>query len=234
MGELTGGELQLGPKTMSAMVAAWALTYVLTRLALPARSKDFCNRCVSLIHVVVSVYFCNNSVADWSRPLDGVGAASTYPQMLALTVSLAYFIYDTICCAVELPFSWEMLIHHALTILGLAYGYVRQISGTELVACLILMEVSNPFMHGRELIKELKLKDSSLSLANDVIFALIFTVARIFIGPVVVYKCVVSPTSPFAVKVGAVGIQVVSLLWFYKIARMVVYKLSKPKSKKVA
>ncbi|KAG0622554.1 hypothetical protein M758_3G106400 [Ceratodon purpureus] len=234
MGELTGGELQLGPKTMSAMVAAWALTYVLTRLSLPARSKDFCNRCVSLIHVVVSVYFCNNSVADWSRPLDGVGAASTYPQMLALTVSLAYFIYDTICCAVELPFSWEMLIHHALTILGLAYGYVRQISGTELVACLILMEVSNPFMHGRELIKELKLKDSSLSLANDVIFALIFTVARIFIGPVVVYKCVVSPTSPFAVKVGAVGIQVVSLLWFYKIARMVVYKLSKPKSKKVA
>jgi hypothetical protein len=47
--------------------------------------------------------------------------------MLALTVSLAYFIYDTICCAVELPFSWEMLIHHALTILGLAYGYVRQV-----------------------------------------------------------------------------------------------------------
>lgn len=48
-------------------------------------------------------------------------------QMLALTVSLAYFVYDTICCAVELPFSWEMLIHHALTILGLAYGYVRQV-----------------------------------------------------------------------------------------------------------
>jgi hypothetical protein len=41
-------------------------------------------------------------------------------------------------------------------------------SGTELVACLMLMEVSNPFMHGRELLKELMLKDTSLSLANDV------------------------------------------------------------------
>jgi hypothetical protein len=74
-------QLQLGPTTMLAMVAAWALTYVLTRLLQPARSNDFCNRCVSMIHVVVSIYFCNNSVADWSRPMDGVGAASTYPQV---------------------------------------------------------------------------------------------------------------------------------------------------------
>ena len=48
-------------------------------------------------------------------------------QMLALTVSLAYFTYDTLCCLVELPFSFEMLIHHALTLLGLAYGYLTQI-----------------------------------------------------------------------------------------------------------
>lgn len=121
--------------------------------------------------------------------------------MLALTVSFAYFIYDTICCAVELPFSVEFLIHHLLTLLGLAFGYLQQIvrpsptlvscdfssselrkqkfcvmfltnfdlqSGTELVACLMLMEVSNPFMHGRELLKELNLKESPISLANDV------------------------------------------------------------------
>lgn len=75
------GELDLGPTTMAAMMAAWALTYVLTRLLLPARSKDFCNRSVSLIHIGVSMYFGNNSVGDWSRPLDGVGAASTYPQV---------------------------------------------------------------------------------------------------------------------------------------------------------
>ncbi|XP_024379947.1 uncharacterized protein [Physcomitrium patens] len=228
-------ELDLGPVTMSAMTAAWTFVYVLSRVLFPARSKDFCNRIVSLIHVFVSCYFCSKSVADWSRPLDGVGAASTYPQMLALTVSLAYFTYDTLCCLVELPFSLDVFMHHVLTILGLGFGYERQISGTELVACLMLMEVSNPFMHARELLKELNLKDSSMNLANDVVFALIFTVARVFIGPIVVYKCLLSSTTPFAVKVGAVGIQVVSLLWFYKIARMVVYKLSKkPKTRKAA
>jgi hypothetical protein len=45
-------------------------------------------------------------------------------QMLALTVSLAYFIYDSICCLVELPFKLEDQIHHAITIMGLAYGYL--------------------------------------------------------------------------------------------------------------
>ena len=75
------GQLQLGPATMMAMTTAWALTYVLTRLLLPDRSKDFCNRCVSMIHVVVSAFFCYNSVADWSCPLAGVGAASTYLQV---------------------------------------------------------------------------------------------------------------------------------------------------------
>lgn len=227
-------QLELTPTTLAAMTAAWGLTYALTRLLFPDRSRDFCNRCVSLVHVVVSLFFCAASVADWSRPLDGVGAPSSYPQMLAISVSFAYFIYDTICCAVELPFSVEFLMHHLITLMGLAFGYVRQISGTELVACLMLMEVSNPCMHGRELLKELKLKDSSLSLANDVMFALVFTVARIFIGPVLVYRCVMSPTSPTAVKLGAAGIQVVSILWFYKIVRLVSYKLSKPKAKKAA
>jgi len=98
----------------------------------------------------------------------------------------------------------------------------------------MLMEVSNPFMHGREILKELKLKDSSLSLMNDVSFALVFTIARIFVGPYVVFKTLEAPNSPVAVKVGAVGIQVVSLFWFWKIARMVAYKLGKAKSKKAA
>jgi hypothetical protein len=40
--------------------------------------------------------------------------------------------------------------------------------GTELVACLMLMELSNPFMHARELLKELNLKDTSYSFLNDV------------------------------------------------------------------
>ena len=40
--------------------------------------------------------------------------------------------------------------------------------GTEIVMCLWLSELSNPFMHTRELLKELGLKDTTFAVANDV------------------------------------------------------------------
>jgi hypothetical protein len=46
------------------------------------------------------------------------------------------------------------------------------------------------------------------------------------VGPFVVFFTVQADGSP-AVKVGAVGIQLVSILWFWRIARMVLYKLKK-------
>jgi hypothetical protein len=90
----------------------------------------------------------------------------------------------------------------------------------------MLMELSNPFMHARELLKELNLKDTSYSFLNDVCFASVFTFARMIVGPFVVFFTVQADGSP-AVKVGAVGIQLVSILWFWRIARMVLYKLKK-------
>mgnify|MGYP007109644179 CR=1 FL=1 len=40
--------------------------------------------------------------------------------------------------------------------------------GTEILMCLWLSELSNPFMHTRELLKELGLKDTTFAVANDV------------------------------------------------------------------
>lgn len=48
--------------------------------------------------------------------------------------------------------------------------------GSELIGCLWLMEISNPFMHMRELLKELGYAGSSLSLINDVSIKLVYLV----------------------------------------------------------
>ena len=60
-------------------------------------------------------------------------------QHAVLTLSLAYFLYDTACCTLINRDVFNM-IHHLLTILGLAVGF-RGRSGTELTLCLLLMEV---------------------------------------------------------------------------------------------
>ena len=64
------------------------------------------------------------------------------------------------------------------------------------------------------------------------LFALVFFVARIIIGPVLVYYTLVSSTTHIIVKIGAVGIMAVSLFWLSKIYKMAMKVLFPKKNKK--
>ena len=102
-------------------------------------------------------------------------------QHFVLSVSLAYFLYDTVCCLL-IDRDAANLLHHVFTCLGLAIGWLGQ-SGTELTLSLLLLEVrayafcktasvvrfpahilgnlscsaytqiSNPFLHTRSLLR---------------------------------------------------------------------------------
>ena len=89
--------------------------------------------------------------------------------------------------------------------------------GTELVACLLLMEVSNPSMHLNQLLKELGKASTALATVNQLVFALLFFLCRLCVGPLVVHAAVTSTTTPAVVKAGGIGILVVSLVWFRKV-----------------
>lgn len=205
-------------------LVVWTVAFLVVRTLLPKRSHDVCNRVVSLIHVAVSLLLASLSVQDWHRIFWPLGAPPSPMQMLTMRVSLAYFVYDFFCCLFDTPIDYSNVVHHTVSISCLAYSVFSNKCGTELVMCLWLSELSNPFMHARELLKELGLKDTTLALANDVCFALVFGFARVVLGPYLVYLTVFAD-NPLPVKLGALGIEFVSIYWFYKIARKAVYKL---------
>ncbi|KAJ0536171.1 putative TLC domain-containing protein [Helianthus annuus] len=96
--------------------------------------------------------------------------------------------------------------------------------GSEIVATLLITEISSPFLHLRELLKELGYKNTLLNLAADVSFAVIFTLARMCVGPYLCYVTM-SAKNPILIKAVGMGLQLVSAFWFYKIAKVVKYKL---------
>ncbi|GLJ19312.1 hypothetical protein SUGI_0347660 [Cryptomeria japonica] len=212
--------------TLLVGVFAWSAVFVVLRKIMWNRSFDFCNRLVSMLHVGVALWLSSASIKDWRHPIHPLASPSSPLQIRALAVSLSYFMYDSICCLFETPISISNCIHHTVSILGLLGGIYYGVCGSELVGCLWLMEISNPFMHMRELLKELGYKDSDLSLVNDICFALIFSIARLIMGPYLTYLTLTA-INPFIIKATAFGLQVVSIFWFYKIVRMVYYKLSK-------
>jgi hypothetical protein len=131
----------------------------------------------------------------------------------------------------------ESVVHHLFTIAGLASGLLNGKSGAELVGCLFLMEVSNPSLHLRDILREMKLKDGPIGSANDLFFAVAFLVCRLVIGPFIVYETVMCPHNELVVKLGGLGILVVSVMWSVKIVKMIakeVKKLSGGKSAKTS
>jgi hypothetical protein len=85
--------MQPGPKWLLAGVGFWSLAYVVSRFLCPRRSKDFCNRLVSMLHVALSLLLCGISVRDWSHPLDGIGGPSTFPQASGPIQILVSFLW---------------------------------------------------------------------------------------------------------------------------------------------
>ncbi|KAI3785588.1 hypothetical protein L1987_44711 [Smallanthus sonchifolius] len=228
-------------------VISWTIAFLLTRKIFPKRSFDFCNRIVSTIHAFLAVFLSSKSVQDWSCPVCPLVSNSSPLQMRALGITLAYLIYDLVCCLFDKNIKIDNSVHHIISIVGIGAGLAYEKCGSEMVATLWITEISSPFLHLRELLKELGYKDTDLNLAADVLFAVIFTLARMGFGPYLCYV-IVSAKNPILIKdkpklndanidcvqAMALGLQLVSAFWFYKIAKMVKYKLIKRSTSKTS
>ncbi|OWM80876.1 TLC domain-containing protein 5-like isoform X1 [Punica granatum] len=210
-------------------VVSWSTAFVLIRKSLPNFSFNFCNRVVSTVHAVVAVSLASMSVEDWRSPISPLASKPSPRQEVALAASLSYLIYDLFCCLFDKRVSVDNAVHHLVSIIGIGAGLIYGKCGSELVAALWITEMSSPFLHLRELLKEIGYRDTDLNFAADAAFAAIFSLARMVGGPYLTYRTL-SADNPLIIKVMAVGLQLVSAFWFYKIARMVKYKLSKRSS----
>ncbi|KAL4584265.1 hypothetical protein LXL04_008861 [Taraxacum kok-saghyz] len=213
-------------------VISWTSAFLIIRKSFPKRSFDFCNRIVSTIHALFAVVLSSMSVQDWRCPVCPVASDSSPLQMRALAVTLGYLIYDLVCCLFDdKNIKIDNSVHHLVSIVGIGAGLAYGKCGSEMVASLWITEISSPLLHLREILKELGHKDTDFNLAADVSFAVIFSLARMGFGPYLCY-ITLSANNPILIKAMALGLQLVSAFWFFKIARMVKYKLIKRSASK--
>ncbi|XP_020251496.1 transmembrane protein 136-like [Asparagus officinalis] len=213
-------------KLIFSATISWATTFIIIRKLFSHRSFDFCNRIVSTIHAIFGVCLASLSVQDWRCPVCPLASKSSPWQMKTLAVTVAYMIYDLICCHIGKRVNLDNSVHHLVSIVGIGAGLAHQKCGSEMVAALWITEISSPILHMRELLKEIGYHDTDLNLAVDVLFAFIFSFARMIGGPYLTYVTLTAD-NPMLIKMMAMGLQLVSIFWFCKIARMVRYKLTK-------
>ncbi|QDZ22173.1 TLC domain-containing protein [Chloropicon primus] len=215
-------QVELLKFTGTISLVGFTLFMVLRFVFLRHLSADFSNRCVSILHNFVALAY-SVYLVNWSDPFADVGRASTPLEAKALAISLGYFSYDfLVCLFIEDDITAHL--HHVVSISGLVLGSIYKRGGYELIVCMVMAESTGPMMHLNYLFKELKHTGSHVT-ANKTAFSVIFFVARILFGPVLVYHTVRSPTSPILVKLSGVALEVVSVFWFYKLVKIFIYKM---------
>ncbi|XP_056848040.1 uncharacterized protein LOC108821544 isoform X4 [Raphanus sativus] len=148
-------------------VIIWAVSFILTRRIFSSYSFDFSNRLLSTVHATVAVTLATLSVQDWSCPVCPRASKPSPQQMDTMAFSLSYMIYDLICCQFDQVISIDNAVHHFVSILGFVAGLAYQKSGSEIIATLWIAEISSPFYHLREILKEIGYRDTSVNLAAD-------------------------------------------------------------------
>lgn len=199
----------------------WTSLYCLLCIISPNRSYEWNCRLVTIFHASLTTvlsYWCAFITGPW--PLVFMGEANTAFQSFIAAFTLGYFIFDFLWCLYMGTEGLDMLLHHTISVSGIAFIYFDGYSGPELVATILGTEISNPFLQLRWFMRETAKYETFLAKVNDIIFMTLFIIWRLGPGSLLWYRTVlVSPKPKLFVKIGGTGLYLISWVWVVFIVR---------------
>ncbi|XP_031564473.1 TLC domain-containing protein 5-like [Actinia tenebrosa] len=208
-----------------SMVFAWLIVYSLICLVNQQRSYEWNCRLVSIFHaclVTLLSYWCGFQTGPW--PFDALGYTSTPFQTLILLISFGYFIFDFIWCVYMETEGPVMLIHHVTSVLTLGYALSIGLSGSEIIAAIFGMEMTNPFLQLRWFLRETGNYQTRLAYGNDFIFMALFLYLRLGPGSILTYHTTLAEKPTILIKAGGLILYLVSIIWSILILRFARYR----------
>uniref|UniRef100_A0A8C2IHG3 TLC domain containing 5b n=1 Tax=Cyprinus carpio TaxID=7962 RepID=A0A8C2IHG3_CYPCA len=204
----------------SCSLIGWLFLYVLLCHLNSERDCEWNCRLVTLLHgilIVCVTAYISFIAGPW--PFTHPGTENTSLQILALVLSLGYFLFDMAWCVYFRTEGPVMLAHHTMSILGIVLALHLGESGIETCAVLFGSEITNPLLQARWFLKRMGRYDSLAGDVVDLLFILLFASVRIGVGSRMLYCVLASPKPLLIVKVGGVAIYTLSWIFMIDIAR---------------
>ena len=178
---------------------------------------DVQNRMVSILH---GLAWCTLSFIDITFVANPYGSQNTTLQNLTLSMSLGYFLYDTLAMAYYGLIDGAMGFHHFIVCLGFYLSLWFNASGSEILAGIFISEVSNPVMHFRLIIRSFGLRHTKTYEACEVAYIILYTYNRLFKGIFLVYNTVACPVGHPIIKLVAVGLAIQSYFYVFRMVKI--------------
>ncbi|KAI3971582.1 hypothetical protein MKX01_017047, partial [Papaver californicum] len=132
-------------------IISWTTLFISVRKMFPNISFGFCNRIVSTIHASLCVILASLSVQDWNCPVCPMDSSSSPFQMQTLAVTLAYMIYDLMCCFFGPGhFNIDTFVRHLVSIIGIGAGLSYQMELCEIHMAVYIVDLFSPEFRKKE------------------------------------------------------------------------------------
>ncbi|KAK0057555.1 transmembrane protein 136 [Biomphalaria pfeifferi] len=193
----------------------------------PSRSCEWHCRTVTVLHAVTVTLIAIYVVFILGpSPFTHAGGRNTPAQVMAVSICLAYFLFDLGWCLYFRTEGPVMLAHHFLSIIGLSWCLFAGYYGTELVATIGGAEITNPLLQLRWFLRESGHYKSLLGDIVDWTFIMSFGFVRILLGSVLLYSYYQQNTD-FWGRLGGTCIYSIGWIFFIGILNYAVKKYSR-------
>lgn len=169
----------------------WSLLFVVVVKLTPAKTTsaglwNIRNRIVCLIHGTTVFSLSCYSISIWRE----YGLPNDEIEEMTIGICMGYFLYNTFLIIFILPLDVYGLLHHAFILIGGIFVYFPGAHGTESMLMIFMMEISNPPMHIKELLKAFNQYNTRLYMIFEILFFMTYLFGRLVLGlPVILEFC---------------------------------------------
>ena len=182
--------------TFWTLLFAQVCCFIHPNLKPEAKIWDIRNRIVCFAHGLFCIFYSAYRLT-WEMEY---GETNSKYENTMVAISMAYFFFDIFAMILLNTYDAFFLVHHFTVLSGMYISLLTNIAATDIMAGLFISEVSNPFMHIKEILKLYDLTSTRFFLWNEISFYVIYLIFRIPVGIPIVYDVCVSENSPVYMK----------------------------------
>ena len=190
---------------------------------------DSKTRIISIIHASIIFWAALYDLLFFQS--DKCGDTNSHFQNVFMMISFAYFLYDLINCILLDVSCLEMVVHHIFCMSGYYVGIAFNNSANEMMRALVVAEVTNPIMHIRMILKNFKLKHSKSYLLLEVVYIILYLIARMIYGARVIYFTVFCKDNLWIVKIAGALVWLQSVLFSKRMIHIILHKYKEYKER---
>ena len=203
---------------LSTILWSSLLLWSLCTSLLDGRTFRFRNLLVAFVHDSIAVLLPVTLVL--TQPLH-LGGPNTRNQLIVLNTCAGYFFADGVCWIIHgistNKYDYVQLSHHILCFSGTVACWSTGQSGADLTLGILITHISSPFGYYRFFAKELGLLHTPTAKLCKHVYFWLKAVVVLALCPLLVVSILSNSIHCFLIKVVALGLYFVNLVWLRQV-----------------